>query len=53
LISKAEYECVQLRRELEGLVVLPDSPAAPEVRVAPVQDEAAIVPLPVAPAKAA
>lgn len=41
LISKAEYECVRLRRELEGLVVFPEpvaaeaSPAAPAIELPP------------------
>lgn len=57
LISKAEYECVQVRRELEGLVAFPEPPSAPELRAAPMFTEAAtettFVPPALADAKAA
>jgi hypothetical protein len=41
LISKAEYECVQLRRELKGLVAFPEAlDAAGAAPAAPATDPA-------------
>ncbi len=47
LIGKAEYECLQLRRELAGLIALGAEPADQEMQAEPVASAT------VAPAKAA